>query len=314
MQMYPLKFQPIYKQRIWGGQRLRELFGKDLPTGEKIGESWELSDLPEDKSVIINGPLNGLTLNQAIQKYPEQITGSKNFNLPFPLLIKFLDAQQILSLQVHPDPQTCKRLKTGDPKTECWYVFDAPPGAFIYKGLMPGVTRRQFEQAVKNSNVENLLQKVYVQKGQCYYLPAGTVHSLGPGLLIAEIQTPSDTTYRVFDFNRLDQFGKHRPLHIPQALESIHFDNPDNLPVTTAGTLLDCEFFRVHKDSYPAGAEIHFQKGQMKILIFLTGLCIFKSSLSPDFRCNPGLVALLPADCDADAVFENDAEFLTVTI
>ncbi|MHC4497463.1 MAG: type I phosphomannose isomerase catalytic subunit, partial [Planctomycetota bacterium] len=131
-------------QRIWGGRKLHEVFGKELPAGEKIGESWELADLPEDKSVIANGELAGLTISQAIEKYPAEITGNENFPTPFPLLIKILDAEDVLSVQVHPDPETCRRTGRGEPKTECWYIISAADDAVIYKGLKEGVTREQF--------------------------------------------------------------------------------------------------------------------------------------------------------------------------
>ncbi|GAJ05417.1 unnamed protein product, partial [marine sediment metagenome] len=127
-----------------GGQKLREVFGKQLPPGEKIGESWELADLPEDKSVIANGELAGRTLRSAIEQYPNEITGAENFALPFPLLIKILDAEDVLSVQVHPDPETCRRMGKGEPKTECWYIIAAEPGAVIYKGLKKGITKEQF--------------------------------------------------------------------------------------------------------------------------------------------------------------------------
>jgi mannose-6-phosphate isomerase len=163
MKLYPLKFQPIFKQRIWGGQKLREAFNKDIPPFEKIGESWELADLPNDKSIITNGELAGQTLNSAIQKYPKEITGNENFPLPFPLLIKFLDAQDILSVQVHPDPQTCLRMGKGEPKTECWYIISAAPGAVIYKGLKKGISKQKFAEAIKNGTVDKMLQKVPVK-------------------------------------------------------------------------------------------------------------------------------------------------------
>ena len=161
--LYPLKFEPIYKKRIWGGQKLREVFNKDIPPLEKIGESWELADLPDDKSLIANGELAGLTLNSAIQKYPKEITGDENFSGPFPLLIKFLDAEDILSVQVHPDSKTCRRMGKGSPKTECWYIISAVPGAVIYKGLKKDVTKEGFSKAIKEGSVAELLVKVPVE-------------------------------------------------------------------------------------------------------------------------------------------------------
>ncbi|MCX5637914.1 MAG: hypothetical protein NTX52_09520 [Planctomycetota bacterium] len=163
MKAYPLKFKPIYKQRIWGGQKLREVFGKDIPAGEKIGESWEIADLPEDKSVIANGELAGRTLGWAIEKYPKEIMGDKDFRGSFPLLIKFLDAEDVLSVQVHPDKETCRRLGKGEPKTECWYIVSAADGAMIYKGLKKGVTREKFAEAIKKGSVAQMLAKVTVK-------------------------------------------------------------------------------------------------------------------------------------------------------
>jgi mannose-6-phosphate isomerase len=314
MRIYPFRFRPIYKQRIWGGQKLRQVFGKDIPSGEKIGESWELADLPDDKSVIENGDLAGRTLADVIRKYPKEITGYEDFKLPFPLLIKFLDAQDILSVQVHPDSQTCKRMGKGQPKTECWYIISAEPGAAIYKGLSKGVTREQFAQAIKDGTVAELLTKVPVEVGQCHFLPAGTAHSIGAGLLIAEIQTPSDTTYRVFDFNRIDQAGKARPLHIEEALQSIHFEiNGEDLPVTTVGRLVECEYFSVDKGHQIRGGEVLFSPGKMKTLIFISGYGAISNAKGGSAKFRAGDCLLIPAGYEGVMTFADDTQYLTVT-
>jgi len=313
--LYPLKFEPIYKKRIWGGQKLREVFNKDIPPFEKIGESWELADLPDDKSVIANGELAGQTLGSAIKKYPKEITGDKNFSLPFPLLIKFLDAEDILSVQVHPDEQTCRRLGEGTAKTECWYIVSAAPGAVIYKGLKKGVTKDKFAEAIEKGTVAELLEKVPVYAGQCHFLPAGTAHSIGAGLLIAEIQMPSDTTYRVFDFNRVDRSGKPRPLHIPQALESIHFDaSGDNLSVTTVGRLVDCEYFKIDKGHQAKDCETLLSHGQMKTLVILTGGGTVLASDGAKVEFKTGDCLLIPAEYEGAMCFADDTQYLTVTI
>ena len=302
------------KQRIWGGQRLREL-GKNIPIGEKIGESWELSDLPEDKSVISNGALAGQTLSSVIQRYPKEITGDENFAGPFPLLIKFLDAQDILSVQVHPDEQTCKRLGKGDPKTECWYIIGAEAGATIYKGLKEGVTKEKFAEAIQEGNVAEMLAEVAVEVGQCHFLPAGTAHSIGPGLLIAEIQTPSDTTYRVFDFNRVDDSGKSRPLHIEEGLESIHFDaSGDELSVTTTGRLVDCEYFKIDKGHQGQNCELLLSVGEMKTMIFLTGCGTIMASEQEPIEFKGGDTLLIPFAYEGAIRFTADTQYLTVTI
>jgi mannose-6-phosphate isomerase len=315
MKPYPLKFQPIFKQRIWGGQKLQEVFNKDIPPFEKIGESWELTDLPNDKSMITNGELAGQTLNSAIQKYPKEITGDENFSLPFPLLIKFLDAEDILSVQVHPDPETCKRMGKGEPKTECWYIISAAAGAVIYKGLKKGVTKQKFAEAIKNGTVEKMLQKVPVETGQCHFLPAGTAHSIGAGLLIAEIQTPSDTTYRVFDFNRVDDTGKPRPLHIKEALESIKFDmGSTKLPVTTVGRLVDCEYFKIDKGHQAENCEVFISSGKMQTLIILTGTGTITSANTNPVKFKAGDTLLIPAAYEGAIRFADDTQYLIITI
>jgi mannose-6-phosphate isomerase len=313
MKPYPLKFCPIFKERIWGGQKLRD-FGKDIPSDEKIGESWELADLPNDKSVIANGELAGQTLSSAIQKYPQEITGDENFSGTFPLLIKLLDAQDILSVQVHPDRQTCERLGKGEPKTECWYIIAAEPGAVIYKGLKKGVTKDKFTEAIQKGSVAELLTEVAVEVGQCHFLPAGTAHSIGAGLLIAEIQTPSDTTYRVFDWNRVDDAGKARQLHIEEALESIHFDAAGDTPsVTTMGRLVDCEYFKIDKGHETEGCELFLSAGKMRILIILTGSgkSLDADGIRVEFRAGDCL--LVPAAYEGTIQFDADTQYLTVS-
>jgi mannose-6-phosphate isomerase len=315
MKAYPLKFKPIYKQRIWGGQKLREVFGKDLPSGQKIGESWELSDLPEDKSEITNGELAGQTLHEAVKRFPKEITGDESFALPFPLLIKLLDAEDILSVQVHPDEQTCKRLGEGEPKTECWYIIAVEPGAVIYKGLKKGVTKGQFAEAIEKGTVADMLLKVPVEVGQCHFLPAGTAHAIGPGLLIAEIQLPSDTTYRVFDFNRVDESGKPRELHIRQALESIHFDaSGDNLSVTTVGRLVDSEYFKIDKGHQAKNCEVLLSPGIMKTLIFVTGSGTILGTQTGPVEFRAGDCILVPAAYEGVIRFTGDSQYLKITL
>jgi len=315
MEVYPLKFRPIFKERIWGGQALKTMFGKDLPEGAKIGESWELADLPDDKSEIINGPLAQETINTAIDKLGTAITGQDGYKPPFPLLIKILDANDILSVQVHPDHQTCRRTGKGDPKTECWYIIDAAPGAVIYKGLKKGVTKEQFAQSIEDGNCDKLLEKVQVKNGECHFLPAGTCHAIGPGLLIAEIQTPSDTTYRVFDWNRVDDSGKERRLHIADALESIHFEpTDDDLSVKTVGRLVDSDVFKIDKGHQMAGCEALLSAGRMKVLIVITGQGYITSQAAQSVDFKKGNTLLIPAAFEGVMQFATDTEYLTVTV
>lgn len=315
MDAYPLKSVPVFQPRIWGGRRLAEIFGKELPPDQKIGESWEIADLPGGQSRIANGPFAGQTLGEIVRRHTEDITGARDFPRQFPLLIKFLDAQDVLSVQVHPDAETCRRMGQGDPKTECWYILQAEPGAVIYKGFKEPVTRERFARAIADGAAADLLAAVTVRPGECHFIPAGTVHSLGAGLLIAEVQTPSDTTYRVFDWNRVDESGRPRPLHITEALESIHFDvTPDKLPVTTVGRLVDCEHFRVDKGHQAHRGELLLDRGCLRVLIFLAGGGTILSRKVEPVPFKAGDCLLIPAAFEGAATFTQDTEYLTVTI
>ena len=315
MQLYPLKFKPIFRDYLWGGHKLRELFGKNVSADKIMAESWEIVDLPDDISVIANGQLAGQTIHELIEKYPAEIMGDENFKPPFPLLIKFLDCANVLSVQVHPDPQTCRRMGKGDPKTECWYIISAEPDAFIYKSLKPGVTKKRFAEAIKKGTTAELLAKIPVKAGECHFLPAGTAHSIGPGLLIAEIQTPSDTTYHIFDWNRLDSNGKSRPLHIEEALESIHFDpSGDNLSVTTTGRLVDCEYFKIDKGHQVKDCELLLSPGKMKTLIILAGCGSITGTDGTAVEFETGQTLLVPAVYEGAIQFADDTQYLMVTI
>ena len=315
MKTYPLKFKPLFKERIWGGQQLKVSFGKDLPVDVKIGESWELADLPDDKSEIVNGPLAGRTIDQVIAEFGTAITGKDDYQPPLPLLIKILDAQDVLSVQVHPDRETCNRTGKGDPKTECWYIIEAQPGAAIYKGLKPGTTKQQFAEAVENGTCEEYLIKVPVQVGECHFLPSGTCHAIGAGLLIADIQQPSDTTYRVYDWNRVDlDTGQGRQLHIEDALECIHFDpSGDNLSVETTGRLVDADEFKVDKGHHIAGAEVLLTK-QMKVLLILSGTGQVTAEDAEPVKFKKGDCLLIPAAFNGVMQFSAECKYLVATV
>lgn len=315
MDIYPLQSAPVFKERIWGGRKLEEVFGKELPPGQRIGESWEIADLPEGQSRIANGPLRGLTMGEVVRGHTQELAGTREFPARFPLLVKFLDAEDVLSVQVHPDRETCRRMGTGDPKTECWYVIRAEPGAVIYKGFKKTITRERFAQAIRDGTAADLLAAVPAKPGQCHFIPAGTVHSLGAGLLVAEVQTPSDTTYRVFDWNRVDDSGKPRTLHIAEALESIHFDvTPDKLPVTTVGRLVDSEHFKVDKGHQATGGEQFLARGCLRVLIFLSGGGAILSREAEPVEFRAGDCVVIPATFEGAAQFTQDTEYLAVTM
>lgn len=259
---YPLIFAPILKDKVWGGRRL-ESIGKALPTGMLIGESWELADLMSTSasggggaaahSVIINGPLAGKTIRDAVQQWGPGLLGPAQPTADggFPLLVKFLDARENLSVQVHPSPGYAALNFGCNLKTECWMILAAEPGAVIYKGIKPGVTRELFARHIESNEVANDMIAVPAIVGECHNLPSGTCHALGGGVLAAEIQTPSDTTYRVYDWGRTG-----RELHIEQAMACIDFGPPPPVARVPSGMprgrLVTTEYFLVDSVTIPA--------------------------------------------------------------
>lgn len=221
--MYPLKFRPVYQERVWGGRNLEELLGRKLPGG-KIGESWELCSHSHGMSTVTNGDLAGKTLQELIFEYREGLMG-KDYDPSgyFPLLIKALDANDRLSVQVHPDDEYAFRSEKEAGKTEAWYVLAAKPGAKIIYGLKEHITKENLREAVKAGSVLTCLREVLVKKGDMIYVPSGMVHALLEGVAVYEVQQNSDTTYRVYDYNRVDQEGWARELHTDKALDVIRF-------------------------------------------------------------------------------------------
>lgn len=232
-------FIPLQKELVWGGRKLESILDKSLPTDGPYGESWELVDLSDNQSVVDGGPFTGQSLDALLKTDKASVLG----NAPlldgrFPLLAKFIDAQQTLSVQVHPDETACARIGGGArPKTEAWYIIDREPGAKIYAGLKDGVSRSDLKAAIEAGTVEDLLYVIHVDPGDFVYLPAGTIHAIGAGILLAEIQQSSNTTYRVFDWNRMGLDGKPRPLHIEQALEATDYTvvGPPKAPSPRSG-------------------------------------------------------------------------------
>lgn len=268
MHVYPLKFDPIYKEKIWGGRNLQRLFGRSLPPDALVGESWDLADLPEGVSVARNGPARGKTLTDLTNDLGPRLLGEARPTSEgrFPLLLKLLDANDILSLQVHPDAQAAAEIgPEAALKTECWYMVESR-GGYIYKGLLPGTTPEQFRRAIQTHTAERCTRRYECKTGDFHYLPAGTVHAIGPGLVVAEVQTPSDTTYRVTDW------GRGREIHIERSLQCIHFDDSSDAPPPGAegDRLLKTEFFEVCLRNIPAG-ERTFPGGRCAAWMILEG-------------------------------------------
>ena len=227
-ELYPLKFKPIYKEKIWGGRNLKNKFDKNIPDGN-IGESWEITAQEDETSIIANGPLAGKSLTYLLNTKKEQLFGEKfNDQKNFPLLIKFLDAHSKLSVQVHPNEEYSNKFKSASSKTEMWYIIDAKPGAKIVYGLKENVAKNKLKEATKSGELDEYLREVSVKPGEFYFIPGGTVHAIEEGIFLAEIQQSSDTTYRLYDWDRKDEKGNTRPLHIEKAFDIINLPRKDN--------------------------------------------------------------------------------------
>lgn len=246
-----LRFDSHYQTRVWGSQRLAQQLGRQLPDAQPYGEAWELVDRPEAQSTVLAGQYTGLSLHELWVMHRTAIFGSMWAQHPaerFPLLIKILDCADDLSIQVHPPASVAAELG-GEPKTEMWYIASADPGAQIYAGLKRGVTRPAFEQALADGTVAECVHTLPAQRGDSLFVPSGRLHALGKGLLIYEIQQNSDTTYRVFDWNRMGLDGKLRSLHIQESLRSIDFTDyePRLLCSAQATQLAVCDSFTVQR-------------------------------------------------------------------
>jgi mannose-6-phosphate isomerase len=243
-----LVFEPLFKERLWGGRRLETVFGKRLPAGKRIGESWEIVDRPDAQSVVSEGPWRDRTLHQLWCENRTEVFGHDLPNAPrFPILAKILDAQEKLSLQVHPGTAIAPQFGA-EPKAEMWYFAAADDGAEIFAGLRPGVTHDRFGQALRQSAAVDLVHRIAVKRGDAFFVPSGRLHAIGGGSLIIEIQQNSDTTFRVFDWGRTERDGSQRPLQIEEGLQCIAFDDVEPEVVLPNGeTLVQCSHFAVEK-------------------------------------------------------------------
>lgn len=252
--LYPLKFTPIFKERVWGGYKLCSILNKSINLNGKVGESWELSALDGDESVVVNGHLAGNTIRELIEIYMDELVGQKVFNqyaFEFPLLFKFLDADDDLSIQVHPSNEIALEKYNCLGKTEMWYIVDAEPEAKIYLGFKHEIDATICSELVREANLEQALQEYEVKPGDAFLVPAGTVHAIGKGILLAEIQQSSDITYRLYDYNRKDAKGNLRELHVEEALQALSFDYNFSPVLKLKGEkLLENEIFNVNKISF----------------------------------------------------------------
>jgi mannose-6-phosphate isomerase len=301
MKLYPILFHPIFKERIWGGTKLKDFLGKSIPEG-LIGESWEISTIEGSLSKIANGTYQGAYFQDLVVQFPLEILGVevvKKFGNDFPLLLKFLDANTDLSIQVHPDDTLAMKRHNSFGKNEMWYIMQADPEAQIISGFKDSVSSVLFLERLKGNSLLKILDKIKVKKGDAYYLESGTVHSIGKGLLIAEIQQKSDITYRLYDFDRIDKDGKKRELHTDLALDAINYNKIDTYRshenvTNISNKLVNCKSFTTNV--LPLVGRLKINKNDSSFTIYMCVEGSFSIIYNDTvFQFNLGDTILIPA-------------------
>lgn len=320
--LYPLQFEPILKPKIWGGKKLHKILDKGAAF-EALGESWEVSAVNTDVSIVKTGPLQGRDLKDLIDKFGADLIGEKNLKQgggEFPLLFKFIDARENLSLQVHPDDKLAKKRHNSLGKTEMWYIMEADEGAGIYVGFKPGVGKAEYLEKLKEEKLQEIMNFVPVQKGDVFFIKAGLVHAIGEGVLLAEIQQSSDITYRVFDWNRKDSEGRSRELHTEEAIEAIDFDfedykveydrnKKDQLQSLIKGDYFHCQLLHLTSDF-----EASYNDSSSFIVLMCVEGEVELESEGYTIVLRRGTTVLLPAVTRRVHLKTQDARLLQVTV
>lgn len=301
--MYPIKLKPAFKDYLWGGTRLRDDFGKDCDF-DKIAESWELSCHKDGNSVVADGEFAGLTLAQYIEKEGKSVLGTncKKFE-NFPILIKLIDAKDNLSVQVHPNNEYAQRVEGEYGKTEMWYVVDCDEGASLLYGFKHNITKEEFRERIENNTLLEVTNSVPVKKGDVFFIEAGTLHAIGKGILIAEIQQNSNTTYRIYDYGRVGADGKPRQLHIDKAVDVTNLcpakPYPQSKPVDMGGwtkkRLAKCEYFTVDVINVDTSAALEADKSSFVNILVLDGGCVLSSEGNDAVELKKGDSVFIPA-------------------
>ncbi|TLF43145.1 type I phosphomannose isomerase catalytic subunit [Maribacter aurantiacus] len=322
MNLYPLKFNPILKERLWGGTKLKELFGKPS-TSEITGESWELSTVSGDVSVVSNGDFAGTSLQELIDTYPTELLGKsvvERFGTDFPILIKFIDAKQDLSIQLHPNDALAKERHNSFGKTEMWYIMDADPGAELIVGFNKDVSKQEYENSLENDTLLDLLNYEKVREGDTFFINTGKIHAIGAGVLLAEIQQTSDVTYRVFDFNRKDKEGNLRELHTELAFDAIDYEKKDDFKVSypkernAVNAMVDCPYFKTN--FLDLDKDIVFDikhRDTFTIFMCVAGTATIGNAFGK-VTIQKGETTLLPANSDQIEIRTKGTKLLEVTI
>ncbi|MEH6619901.1 type I phosphomannose isomerase catalytic subunit [Maribacter arcticus] len=322
MTLYPLKFRPILKERLWGGTKLKEVLGKPIKS-DITGESWELSTVKGDISVIANGSLEGKSLQDLIESNGEELLGKsvvERFGKEFPILIKFIDAKQDLSIQLHPNDELAKKRHDSFGKTEMWYIMDADPKAELIVGFNKDVTKEEYAESIDNDTLLDLLNYEQVKEGDTFFINTGKIHAIGAGVMLAEIQQTSDVTYRVFDFNRKDKEGNLRELHTELALDAVDYKKKDDFKVYYSQDLnkviemVDCPYFKTNFIQLTENLELDITKrDSFTIFMCVGGEALIKTS-EGEVSIKKGETALLPAITKKISLQSKGAKLLEVTI
>jgi mannose-6-phosphate isomerase len=322
MNLYPLKFKPILKKIIWGGSDICE-FKNILPLQDGIGESWEISGVEDNISVIANGELMEKSLEELLHKHKEKLVGKKvyeRFGNTFPLLIKFIDAHDDLSIQVHPNDELAKQRHNSFGKTEMWYVINVTPTAFLYSGFSKNITPEQYEEMVENNTFTDSLQKHNVKPGDVFFLPAGRVHAIGAGCFIAEIQQTSNITYRIYDYNRKDAQGNPRELHTELAKDAIDYKVYNNYKTEYSSQinrpvkLASCEYFTTNLLDMDIPMVRHYKdKDSFVVYICLQGHCMLKDNRGNSLFIEQGETVLIPAETESMMIIPSESSKLLET-
>ncbi|WP_144805597.1 type I phosphomannose isomerase catalytic subunit [Maribacter sp. MAR_2009_72] len=320
--MYPLKFKPILKERLWGGTKLKEVLGKPIES-DITGESWELSTVKGDVSVIANGELQGTSLQELIETHAEALLGKNvvdRFGTEFPILIKFIDAKQDLSIQLHPNDELAKERHNSFGKTEMWYIMDADPNAELIVGFNRNVSKKEYAESIENDTLLDLLNYEQVKEGDTFFINTGKIHAIGAGVMLAEIQQTSDVTYRVFDFNRKDKEGNLRELHTELALDAVDYEKKDDFKVSYSKELnkmqsmVDCPYFKTNFIELAQDVVLNTkERDSFTIFMCVGGKAVVKTA-EGEVQIVKGETVLLPAMTDKIELLSSGAKLLEVTI
>ena len=305
--MLPFRLKPVYKNYLWGGHNLIDSWGK-RPEHETLAESWELASHNDGDNIILDGSCMNMTLSEAVKKYPEIVSPEFKADSVFPLMVKLIDSQLPLSIQVHPDNEYARIHEHSRGKVESWYILNHNEGAYIYLGLKQSITRDELEHAIKNNTLTNYLNKIYVNDGDVYFIPAGTIHAVGEGVTLAEIQENSNITYRVYDYGRIGADGKPRELHIMKALDVANLDPVSMTPPgRTGNVIVECEEFRVERVNAPYYGKTG-NKG-FRFILCINGECVFRCG-DVSYEIQKGGNVFVPSDCENDFMIEGYGECL----